>query len=114
MPSCSASRRYGKPIRRSADARAMRSGSPKSTAISRYTSKNAGRSCSVPMWLSRCADVEAPVDGLLDLGPALLAHLVEVGVVPDVVDGAREAAVAVEEAGGVGDRAPAVVAPTPR
>ena len=29
--------------------------------------------------------VEAPVDRPLDLGPALLAHLVEVGVVPDVV-----------------------------
>ena len=45
------------------------------------------------------ADVEAPDDGPFDLGPALPTHLVEVGVVPDVLDGAREAAVAVEEAG---------------
>ena len=32
------------------------------------------------------AHVEAPEDGPLDLGPALLAHLFEVGVVPDVLD----------------------------
>ena len=55
--------------------------------------------------------VEAPVDRPLELGPALLAHLVEVGVVPHVLDRAREAAVAVEQAGGVGDRAPAVRVP---
>ena len=38
---------------RSPLAPAMRSGSPKSTASSRYTSKKSARSCSVPMWLSR-------------------------------------------------------------
>ena len=54
------------------------------------------------------ADVEAPHDGPLDLGPALAAHLVEVGVVPEVVDGAGEAAVAVEQRRRVGERAPAV------
>ena len=53
-------------------------------------------------------DVEAPQDGPLDLGPALAAHLVEVGVLPEVVDGAREAAVAVEQRRRVGDRSPAV------
>ena len=54
------------------------------------------------------AHVEAPQDGPLDLGPALAAHLVEIGVVPDVLDGAGEAAVAVEQRGGVGDGAPPV------
>ena len=54
------------------------------------------------------ADVEAPVDRPLDLGPALAPHLVEVGVVPHVVDRAREAAVAVEEGRRMRDRAPAV------
>ena len=43
------------------------------------------------------ADVEAPQDRPLDLGPELAAHLVEVGVVPHVVDRAGEAAVAVEQ-----------------
>ena len=47
-------------------------------------------------------------DGPLDLGPALPADLVEVGVVPDVVDRAGEAAVAVEQRRRVGDRTPAV------
>ena len=53
MPSSAASRRNGNPTRASWLAPAMRSGSSKSTASSRYTSKNSGRSCSVPMWLSR-------------------------------------------------------------
>ena len=43
------------------------------------------------------ADVEAPEDGPLHLGAELTAHLVEVGVVPHVDDGAGEAAVAVEQ-----------------
>jgi hypothetical protein len=43
-------------------------------------------------------DVESPIDRPFDLGAALLADLVEVGVVPDVVDGAGKAAVSVEEA----------------
>ena len=60
------------------------------------------------------ADVEAPEDRPLDLGPALLAHLVEVGVVPRVLDRAREAAVAVEQARRVRDRAPAVGLPLRR
>ena len=54
------------------------------------------------------ADVEAPQDGPLDLGPALAADLVEVGVVPDVLHRAREPAVAAEQRRGVGDGAPAV------
>jgi hypothetical protein len=54
------------------------------------------------------ADVEAPVDGPLDLGPALAADLVEVGVVPEVGAGPGEATVAVEQGGGVGDRSPPV------
>jgi hypothetical protein len=43
------------------------------------------------------ADVEAPEDRPLDLGPALPADLVEVGVVPDVFHGLREPAVAAEQ-----------------
>jgi hypothetical protein len=54
------------------------------------------------------ADVEAPQDGPLDLGPALPPHLVEVGVVPHVLHRPREPAVAAEQRRGVGDRAPAV------
>jgi hypothetical protein len=57
------------------------------------------------------ADVEAPHDGALDLSPALLAHFVEITVVPGVLDGAREPPVAVEEAGGAGDRPPPVALP---
>ena len=54
------------------------------------------------------AHVEAPHDGPLDLRPALAPDLVEVGVVPGVLDRAREPAVAVEQARRVGDRPPAV------
>ncbi len=43
------------------------------------------------------ADVEAPQDGPLDLGPALAADLVEVGVVPDVLERPREPAVTAEQ-----------------
>ena len=43
------------------------------------------------------ADVEAPQDRPLDLGPELAAGLVEVGVLPEVVGGAGESAVAVVE-----------------
>src|SRR3546814_15971345 len=46
------------------------------------------------------ADVEAPQDRPLDLGPALATHPVEVGVLPDVDVGTREAAVAVERSEG--------------
>ena len=42
-------------------------------------------------------DVEAPEDGALDLHAALAAHLVEVGMLPEVVDAAREPAFAVEQ-----------------
>ena len=52
------------------------------------------------------AHVEAPHDRPLDLGPALAPDLVEVGVVPGVLDRAGEAAVAVEQARRVGDAAP--------
>ena len=54
------------------------------------------------------ADVEAPQDRPLDLGPALAADLVEVGVVPDVLDRAGEPAVAAEERRRVGDGTPPV------
>ena len=54
------------------------------------------------------ADVESPQHGPLHLGPALPAHLVEVGVVPDVGHGPGEAAVPVEQGGGLGDRSPPV------
>ena len=54
------------------------------------------------------ADVEAPQDGPLDLGPALPADLVDVGVIPDVGDRPRESAVPVEERRCLGDRCPPV------
>ena len=54
------------------------------------------------------AHVEAPHDGPLDLGPALAPHLLQVGVLPGVLDRAREAAVAVEQARCMGERPPAV------
>ena len=54
------------------------------------------------------AHIEAPHDGALDLGAGLSPDLVEVGVVPRIFDRARESTVAVEEAGGVGDRPPPV------
>ena len=57
------------------------------------------------------ADVEPPQDRPLDLGAQLAAHLVEVGVLPHVVDRAGEAAVAVEQGGRVGDGRPAVEVP---
>ena len=52
--------------------------------------------------------VEAVQDGPLDLGTALPAHLVEVGVIPHVGDRPREPAVAVVQRGHLGERAPAV------
>ena len=52
--------------------------------------------------------VEAPQDRPLDLGAALAPDLVEVGVLPEVVDVPGEAAVAVEERGSMGDGSPAV------
>jgi hypothetical protein len=42
----------------------------------------------------RWADVEPPHDGALDLGPALAPDLVEIRVLPQVVDGARKARLA--------------------
>ena len=54
------------------------------------------------------ADVEAPQDGPLDLGSALPSDLIGVGVFPGVDVGAGKAAVAVEQAGCVGDRTPAI------
>ncbi|MDD9369277.1 MAG: FAD-dependent oxidoreductase [Acidimicrobiales bacterium] len=54
------------------------------------------------------ADVEAPQDGPLDLCSELASGLVEVGVVPQVGHRAGEAAVAVEERGGMRDRPPPV------
>src|SRR5262249_14008231 len=57
---------------------------------------------------AQVADVETPVDGPLNLRAALAPDLVGVGVVPQVLDGAREAAVAVKEGRAVCDRSPAV------
>src|ERR1039457_2824347 len=54
------------------------------------------------------ADVEAPVDGPLDLGAALLVHLIDVGVLPQVYEGPGEAAVPVQQGRGAGHRRPAV------
>ncbi len=54
------------------------------------------------------AHVEAPQDGALDLGAALAAYLVEIGVVPDVLHGAGESSVAVEKRRGMGDGTPSV------
>ena len=54
------------------------------------------------------ADVEAPEDRPLHLGTELPAYLVQVGVVPHIGDRAGEAAIAVEQGGSVGDRAPSV------
>src|SRR5680860_188003 len=56
-------------------------------------------------------DVEAPEDRPFDLGAALLAHLVEIGVVPGVGHRPREATVAVEEARRVRDGTPPVRLP---
>ena len=53
-------------------------------------------------------DVDAPRDGPLDLGAALAQHLGGVGVLPQVVDVAGEAALARQQGGGVGDGAEAV------
>ena len=54
------------------------------------------------------ADVEAPQDRPLDLRSQLAAYLVEIGVIPHVVDRARKATVAIEQRGRVRDRPPAV------
>ena len=51
--------------------------------------------------------VEPPQHGPLHLGPALPADLVQVGVVPQVLDRPGEAPVAVEEAGSAGEGPPA-------
>ena len=84
-PSSSATRRYGKPIMRSPLAPAMRSGRPKSTASLEVHVEEVGAELHRAHVAVEVRHVEAPVDRPLDLGPALLAHLVEVGVVPDVV-----------------------------
>ena len=57
---------------------------------------------------AQVADVEAPQDGTLQLGPALATGLVQVCVVPEVVDGARETAVPVVQARRLRDGPPAV------
>ena len=51
-------------------------------------------------------DVEPPQHGPLELGATLAPDLVDVRVVPQVLHSPGEPAVAVEEAGGVGDRPP--------
>ena len=57
------------------------------------------------------AHVEAPHDRPLDLRPALPADLVEICVVPRVLDRAGEAAIAVEQARRLRDRSPPVRLP---
>ena len=50
------------------------------------------------------AHVEAPIDGTLNLGAALLAHFIDVGMLPEIDQCPREAAIAVEQRGRVRDR----------
>jgi hypothetical protein len=47
----------------------------------------------------------SPRGGRLDLGPQLAAGLLEIGVVPHVAQGAGQAALAVQQRGGMGDGA---------
>ena len=69
---------------RSPLAPAMRSGRRKSTASLEVHVEEVGAELHRAHVAVEVRHVEAPVDRPLDLGPALLAHLVEVGVVPDV------------------------------
>ncbi len=55
-------------------------------------------------------DVETPEHRAFELAAAFAPDLVEIGVVPEIVRGAGEAAVAVEQRRGHGDRPPPVVA----
>jgi len=52
--------------------------------------------------------VESPQDRPVDLGAPLVPHLVEVGMLPDVLNGPGEAPFAVEQRRGVRDRSPAI------
>ena len=45
------------------------------------------------------SDIESPEPSPLELGPALSSNLVEIGVVPQIGNGAREPSVAVEQTG---------------
>jgi hypothetical protein len=55
-------------------------------------------------------DVDAPEEGPVDLGPTFAQHLVAIGVLPQVVEGARESAVTGLQRRCVGERTPAVLA----
>ena len=71
-------------------------------------SKNSGLQLHRPEMRREMGDVEAPQDRSLDLDAALAPDLVEIRVLPEVVDAPREPALAVEERGSVGDGSPAV------
>ena len=100
--------RNGKPMARSVDASDRRIGRRELDGEVEVDVEELGPQLERAEVGVEVGDVEAPEDGPLDLGPQLAAGLVEVGVVPQVVDRAGEAAVAVEQRRGVGDGAPAV------
>ena len=108
-PSSAASRRNGKPMARSVDAagQAQRAGRSRRPARGRCRRTRAG-AASAPRWVSRWLTSKPQRMARSTWARQLAADLVEVGVVPQVGDGAGEAAVAVEQRRGVGDRAPPV------
>ena len=107
-PSSAASRRNGKPATRSLGVVAEAQRQPEVDRELEVDVEELGAGLQRAEVAGEVAHVEAPHDRPLDLGPALAPHLVEVGVVPRVLDGAGEPAVAVEQARRVGDRSPAV------
>ena len=96
-PSSAASRRNGKPISRSVDSPDESQRQAELDGELQVDVEELGPQLQRAHVRVEMADVEAPQDRPLDLRPQLAAHLVEVGVIPDVVDRAREAAVAVEQ-----------------
>ena len=107
-PSSAARRRNGKPV----DASVVRARQPdRQPELDRELEvdvEELGPQLHRPEMRREMGDVEAPQDRSLDLDAALAPDLVEIGVVPEVVDGAGEPALAVEQRGGVGDGSPAV------
>ena len=85
-PSSVARRRNGKPVDDSLSALGNRIGRRELDGQLEVDVEELGPQLHAPEVGSEVADVEAPHDGPLDLGPALAADLVEVGVVPQVVD----------------------------
>ena len=53
-------------------------------------------------------DIESPENRPFNLGATFAANFVEVGMVPEIGDGAGESTIAVEQGWSVGDRSPAV------